>query len=48
MGEILKFGKAMAITSMVRGWAFAITLVLSSLAFAFGDGGTLTISWVPE
>jgi len=48
MGDLVKMGKAWAITSMAGKGAVAVCLIISALAFAFGDGGTFTVSWIPK
>jgi len=47
MGDLVKLGKAWAITGMATKGMIAASFVISALAFALGDGGTLTISWNP-
>jgi hypothetical protein len=47
MGDLLKYGRAWAITGMASKAATAAALLLGAVAFAFGDGGTLTVSWMP-
>ncbi|WP_157209938.1 hypothetical protein [Marinimicrobium agarilyticum] len=47
MGELIKYGKALAIASMATKGAMAAAIVIGAVAFATGDGGTFTLSWVP-
>lgn len=48
MGDLFKYGKAWAISGMVYKGAMAASLIIGAVAFAFGDGGTFTVSWVPN
>ncbi len=47
MGDFLKLGKAWVIAAIVCKVAFVAVLLVSAVAFVFGDGGTFTVSWVP-
>tara|TARA_R100000365_G_C2681998_1_gene27071 strand:+ start:243 stop:398 length:156 start_codon:yes stop_codon:yes gene_type:complete len=47
MGDLIKYGKALAIASMATKGALAVSIVIGAIAFATGDGGTFTLSWVP-
>ena len=47
MGEFLKYSKIWFYTNIAFKGVAVAALLISALAFAFGDGGTLSISWVP-
>lgn len=47
MGELLKYGRALAITAIASKGAAAAALLIGVAAFAFGDGGTFTVQWAP-
>lgn len=47
MGDLMKLGKWWAITAMGSRWLIAGSIAVSALAFAFGDGGAFSISWMP-
>ena len=47
MGEFLKYSKIWLFSNLAFKGVAVAALLIFALAFAFGDGGTFTISWVP-
>ena len=47
IGEISKYSKIWLFSNIAFKGVAVAALLISALAFAFGDGGTLSISWVP-
>lgn len=48
MGDLIKLAKAWAVVAMVTKCAVAVALLVFAAAFAFGDGGRLTIEYAPK
>ncbi len=47
MGDLMKWGKNWMVAGMIYRGAVAVSIVVSALAFAFGDGGTFSVTWNP-
>lgn len=48
MGDLMKLAKVGVMSAVYYRYALSATLLLGAFAFAFGDGGTFTVSWIPE
>ncbi len=47
MGNLIKHARWYLVAQSTTRVATAASILITAVAFAFGDGGTLTISWNP-
>ena len=47
MGDLMKLAKVGVMSAVYYRYALSATLLVGAVAFAFGDGGTFTVSWIP-